>query len=342
MKNGTRFIDLAAHGGCSKKAPASDLRRMLMSMSCKTSVDNSFSDSGVFAVDGNDLVSSVDIVLPMTLDPSDFGEITVSHVLSDLYAAGAFPEFALCVLGVPSGLRACEAPIVDCMVAAERKLRSEGATLIGGHTLVDQSDFFLGFSVVGKPIGKRAFKHNGARFGDDIILTKPLGTSIASLRWKVKEAKTEDHLDVLSGMKRSNKDAAFILSKHLVNACTDISGYGLLGHLYEVLVDSGVASKIDQSSLISYDTVEKLLDPYKTKQFLENRKYVDRVLTGHMSPKEADECYLFDAQVSGGLLVFLRPEKTEVVLKELNNSGYSAGKIGVVVEGSPGEIELSS
>lgn len=331
-----RFIDHAEHGGCSKKVPALQLMSMLGSIG----IDTSFSDSGEIEVGTTRFLSSIDVVLPMTLSPSDFGTIVVSHVFSDLYAAGGKPEFAMCVLGLPSGLDADDRDVVAMMSSAIAKIGDEGGVLLGGHTLADQSDLYLGFCVVGRPWNGTGLPHNGAKTGDSIVLTKPLGTSVASIRWKLHEADAADHQDVLDGMKLSNRDASKVLSNYKINSCTDVSGYGLVGHLHEMLKHSGVAGELYQNSLLSYPSIKDIWDPYKTQQFQNNRRYVDSIITGSMSPKEIDECHLFDAQVSGGLLYCVDKGKVDETLDALEACGYQPAVIGQVKSGRVGSIEL--
>lgn len=343
----TRFIDYATHGGCSKKVPALQLQKLLSSMNIENKnttakpIDCTFSDSGIFEFNNTTLVSSVDVVLPMTLDPADFGEITVAHVLSDLYATGARALFSLCVLGLPSGVSANDPKVLSMMQGANSKLREEGAVLVGGHTLADQEDLFLGFSAVGTPWKNKPIPHASAQCGDNLILTKPLGTSLASLRWKFEEASSSEHSDVLEGMKRSNKDASKILSEYPINACTDVTGYGLMGHLHEILKESKKSAVIWQDNLVGYKSLDSILDPYKTQIFHHNRRYVNNILDGRISAREIDECYLFDAQVSGGLLCSAPSKYSKAILSDLTEKGYSPFIIGEITNNNPGTIELT-
>ena len=133
---GDRFIDLAAHGGCSKKGPAVEIRELLNAVQKAysgahlESISKNFPDTGVYRPNGKTLLSTVDIVLPMTLSPIDFGKITVSHVLSDLYASGGLPLFALCLLGIRTGMRASSDEAVAVMTAAVEQLVIENVALV--------------------------------------------------------------------------------------------------------------------------------------------------------------------------------------------------------------------
>jgi selenide,water dikinase len=347
--NEARFIDLAADGGCSKKGPAKQIRELLRKVQRKYSgahletISENFPDTGIYPGNGKSLLSTVDIVLPMTAFPADFGKITVNHVLSDLYASGGLPLFALCLLGVRTGNQADKSPAVEVMTAAAQQLSAEDTLLVGGHTMTDQEDFYLGFAAVGRPIGERQFEQAKAEPGDSLILTKPLGTSIATLRWKSKQASDSEHRDVIEGMLKSNRQAAISLSKHTVRACTDVTGYGFFGHLYNVLFASKVGARIEASRIACYPSLSGISHPGNSRQLAYNREYVQPGLTLSTKPTLFLEALLFDSQVSGGLLVSVPADEAEVILAELRHSGYSPMIVGEVVEapgGRGGTIEL--
>jgi selenide, water dikinase len=342
-----RFIDLAAHGGCSKKGPAKEIRNLLKRVQESYSgshlelISKNFPDTGIYT-NGQTLLSTIDVVLPMVLSPADFGKITVSHVLNDLYAGGALPLFALCILGVPSNMKADSDDAVKVLAAAVEQLSAENALLVGGHTMVEQEDFYLGFSAVGTLIGSAPFEQAQAQPGDRLILTKPLGTSIATLRWKMGEASEADHGDVIAGMLRSNREAALFLSKHSIHACTDVTGYGLLGHLYNILFASGVAAKIRTSEIPCYDSLRSVLRPDYSRQAIHNSEYVAADLKRSVELTPQMEALLFDSQVSGGLLASVRAEDAPDILAGLQAAGYIPSIIGEVCDGAAGAIELTN
>lgn len=341
-----RFIDLASHGGCSKKGPATQVRNLLQRVQREYSdthlelVSQNFPDCGSYQ-NGELLLSTIDIVLPMTLSPIDFGKITVCHTLSDLYASGGLPMFALCVLGVPGGMAADADVVVEVMGAASGQLNSEGAVLVGGHTMTEQEDFYLGFSAVGRPIGSAAFAQASASDGDAIILTKPLGTSIATARWKLGHADEIEHADVIEGMKRSNRLAAMSLSKFGVHACTDVTGYGLVGHLFNILTASGTSAEIEASSICPYPSVRGVHSPEVSSQFWYNKDYTARYFKSVSPTSPLLDALLFDSQVSGGLLACVAGDEAEDVIAALKSSGDEAFKIGTVRAGLAGQIDLA-
>jgi selenide,water dikinase len=304
-------------------------------------ISKNFPDCGVFSLGGQTLLSTIDIVLPMALSPIDFGKITVCHVLSDLYASGGMPLFALCVLGIPAGMSAASSEAVQVMTAAIEQLAAENVVLVGGHTMTDQEDFYLGFSAVGRPIGNAPVAQAEAKPGDVLILTKPLGTSIATLRWKLEEASEAEHADVLRGMLQSNRAAAGVLSRYAPHACTDVTGYGLLGHLFNIMFASGVSAKISLSRIPCYESLTGVLRPDQSRQALHNMDYVRSVLTVSAEISPLLESLLFDSQVSGGLLTCVSPDLAQIVSDELLQAGFSPSWIGEVREGVPGAIEIT-
>jgi selenide, water dikinase len=341
-----RFIDLAAHAGCSKKGAAKEIRDLLSAVHDASSgkqlefVSKHFPDCGTYVVNGQTFLSTVDIVLPMTLSATDFGKIAVCHVLSDLYASGGIPLFALCILGVPSGMSASSDEAIQVMTAAVEALSSENVLLVGGHTMTDQQDFYLGFAAIGQPICEIPFDQGHAQTGDVLVLTKPLGTSIATLRWKLEEASEAEHRDVIDGMLQSNREAANIIAKHKVHACTDVTGYGLLGHLYNILNASGIAARINVSKLPRYKSIAGVSNPDQSRQAIHNVDYIRPHLKLSFQLSSLDEALLFDSQVSGGLLFCTNRADAMQICKEFRQAGLTSTCVGEIVEGPAGEIEL--
>ena len=340
-----RFIDLALHGGCSKKGPATEVRNLLSKVQKAYSgshlelISKNFPDCGVYS-NGELLLSTVDIVLPMTLSSVDFGKITVSHVLSDLYASGGMPSFALCILGIPGGMRADSDLAVEVLTAAAQQLDAEKVALVGGHTMTDQQDFYLGFAAVGRAIAAKPFLQAAAEPGDILILTKPLGTSIATARWKLEQASEDDHRDVIEGMRKSNRDAALFLANRMIHACTDITGYGFLGHLYNILNASSVAAKIYLSKVPIYESLQDVTTPDDSSQFWHNKEYIKAHFTSSVSITPLMDSLLFDSQVSGGLVISVPPEEVSPISNGLRKAGYSVSLVGEVCAGKAGAIEL--
>lgn len=344
----TRFIDLAHHGGCSKKAPATDLHQLFGKLSIQklgqpiSDIASGFPDVGIFSLDKVSAVSTVDIVLPMVLSASDFGEITVAHVLSDIYAGIAKPSFALAILGVPKGRTSGDDEIVDLMSAAIRKLSSAGVALVGGHTMSEQEDLFLGFAAVGTPLSNRDLSHNRAlSVGDALVLTKPLGGSLASLRWKMGGVDETSHRDVLDSMRTLNSAAAEIASAFDIRGCTDITGYGLTGHLRNMLISAGCSATLDTAAIPIFNSVSGLdeTEVVQTRQYWHNLDYVSNFLIGSAQLSELQRTCFVDSQVSGGLLLAVADAASTDFVKKCRDSDVDAHVIGRVTRTvDPGTI----
>lgn len=309
-----RFIDLANHSGCSKKMGACMLDGFLNTLSTGDSAEaiklllKDKPDAGIFPFRGVQLASTVDIVYPSALSPADFGTIAVNHVLNDIYAVGAKPLIALSILGLPKGVEGTDERIVRMMQAAITNLHSSGSTLMGGHTLVEQEDLMFGFSV----IGFRDCPTDSQSVGQDdvIVLNKPLGTSVGIGLWKMYPEASTKYQDVLEGMLRSNERLSECLGRFGINAVTDVSGYGFLGHLINVLKRYNVSAEIITSACPIYNSVATIpsSDQPTSRQFSGNWEYCEAytLQLKHIAPQL--HAFLLDAQISGGLIFICSPE----------------------------------
>jgi selenide,water dikinase len=352
MSSEPRFLDLSLHGGCSKKVGGKDLQRLL-SDSEDSATENPFSDIKgwmdfglYYREDRPDeaLISNVDIVLPMVPEPADFGEIVVAHVLSDIYTSGAKPLFGLNILGVQQNINLSSNgnDIKSMLAGAAQKLKSAGARLVGGHSIGNQSDLYYGLAAFGVIKKDSLITNRGAKTGDALVLTKPLGTSIASKLWKRDHHRKDEFQDVLEGMKQLNDIAAEEMLQCEAHACTDITGFGLLGHTHNLLRASGVACVINVERLPIYDSVQDFGGAEcETMIFDKNKDYVGEYIddtNADLNPLIQDVIY--DAQVSGGLLVSLSADKADEYVGRLSKRGITASIIGKVVEGEMGHIRL--
>lgn len=340
-----RFIDFASHVGCSNKLGATELSKLLEHLwpqDLSTSGQSVWADYGSYALDDCVIVSNVDIILPMVTSPTDFGKIVTAHALSDLYTAGARPLFALNILGIPTGLDISSGELGAMLLAGKTALEDSGASLLGGHTLCDQTDLFYGMAVVGIANKDSLITNAGAKVGDALVLTKALGTSIASINWKEDPTKVDDFRDVLEGMVATNKIAGGELSNSGVSAATDVTGFGFLGHLHNLLLSSRVSAEIWTDKLPVYGSIRKLIDnTHPTKIWRSNFDYVLPFVEFHgvrFSPFL--ENILFDSQVSGGLVVTLPPHNAASFIDKLTAQGVQATIIGEIIDGQPGSIRL--
>jgi selenide, water dikinase len=344
-----RFIDLAVHGGCSKKLGALDLQILLSGLtSAQSSTQkpsySSWLDFGRFDLDEKVLVSNVDIILPMVISPSDFGKIAVAHVLSDIYTSGAAPLFALNILGIHKEINSDKSEIIEMLNSASEQLNASNIALVGGHTISEQDDLYYGLAAVGIVDKDKLVTNDGANKGDALVLTKPLGTSIASINWKDNLEIPDNFQDVLFGMKQLNDVASKEMSNYGATACTDITGFGFLGHTHNLLKASEVSAVIYSNKIPIYESVKPFINhTHPTKIWGSNFDYVSKYVEFkgvNFSPLL--ESILYDAQVSGGLLISLPPSKADSFVNSLQNKGINAVIIGEVTEGNSGHIDIVS
>jgi selenide,water dikinase len=347
--NPKKFIDYAHHGGCSAKLEAPRLRDLLAPLD----EEAGFSDAGVAYTGGRGYASSVDVVLPMIDDPEVFGRIVVVHVLSDLYAVGAKPLFAMNVLALPkpedddpdpgATNRAIDADVREMLLAADSLLEQTGVERVGGHSLVLESLFF-GLAATGLLPEGGGTSNAAARPGDVLVLTKPVGTSIATKSWKAEKAGREDFEDVVAGMLRFNQAASEAMLELTRSSCTDVSGFGLLGHLHNMLLASKVSARIECEAVPVYETVTEALpelEPdHNTRIFDSNLAYVRASVENIDRLDDKRKLLFLDAQISGGLLVAVPPGEKNDFLAGLKRGGDRGWVIGSVGEGPAGAITL--
>jgi selenide,water dikinase len=289
------------------------------------------------------MASSVDVVLPMIDDPALFGRIATAHVLNDLYAVGASPGFGLNILGLPK-----EAPdtlvdkqVSEMMAASEEALEAEGATLCGGHTL--ESDFlFFGLSASGIVPAERTVGLDQAEVGDQLILTKPLGTSVATKAWKMTDLRPDAFPDVLAGLLGSNGPAsrAILTCEHA--GCTDISGFGFFGHLHNLVTASGVAASIETRRLPVYaSTREYATHDSGTRLYSANAEFAAQSVHGLTDLDPIDRMIFCDSQISGGLLISVAKTDLENLISQIESEGGECHMIGRVVAGDAGNVVLN-
>ena len=274
-------------------------------------------DAGVFRLpNGQALVQTVDFFTPIVDDPYAYGQIAAANSLSDVYAMGGRP---LTVLNI-----ACFDPArapADVWAAVFKgmadKVAESGAVIVGGHSVVDDEPKF-GCAVTGLVDPEHMFANTGARPGDRIFLTKPLGTGIVTTGAKNDAARNADLKEAITAMSTLNKDAAELGLKHGVKCATDITGFGLAGHLYNIARASKVSIRIDSSRLPLLHGLERLVDEGHTTGGAErNREFVGDDLTFNDNVPKWMHAVIIDPQTSGGLALFSKeplPEAVEIGL----------------------------
>lgn len=296
-------------------------------------------DAAVYLLDdGRALVVTVDFFTPVVDDPFDFGRIAAVNALSDIYAMGARPLLALNLLGFPRGL--LDEGIAEEIIRGGSEVANEaGVPVLGGHS-VDDPEPKYGMVVVGE-VGADALITNAqARPGDALVLTKPLGTGVVATAVKAGASPDVVVVRAVSSMTWLNKGASEVMVRAGVRAATDVTGFGLLGHLRVLLGASGCSGEVEVASVPLLDGVLELIAdghvPGGTQRNLED--IAADVDFGSTSP--AQRTVLCDAQTSGGLLMAVPPEKLDELLAEMDGEAPVAAVIGRVVEGAAGKIRL--
>ncbi len=293
-------------------------------------------DAGVYLVrDDLALVQTVDFFTPIVDDPYLFGRIAALNSVNDVWAMGGEAITALAVACFPrKGVD--HAILGEIFRGGLEVLIENGITLLGGHT-VDDPEIKFGYAVTGTIDPRKIVGNAGARVGDALVLTKPVGTGIVSTAIKFERAPAEVVDASIATMLMSAREAARLMLAHDAHGGTDVTGFGLVGHAYEVAAASGVALEIDAAAVPVLPGVLELAPVNKTRGDTTNRDYVE----GHYGARPSvDENLLrvvFDPQTAGGLLVALAPDRAEAFVAALKAAGYAdAAVIGRVTGEHPG------
>ncbi len=286
------------------------------------------------------LVQTVDFFTPVVDDPYTFGQVAAANAFSDVYAMGGDPLTCLNIVGFP--IKRLDIGVLRRILEGGlSKIREAGAVLVGGHS-VDDEELKYGLSVTGLVHPDRVVTNGGAKPQDRLILTKPLGTGIIATALKGGMASEGAVARITESMTALNKRPSELMREIGVNACTDITGFGLLGHALEMASASKIGVIIDSSKVSLFAEAEEYaamgLIPGGTRS---NRDFFScRVdVKGQLSPALLD--ILYDPQTSGGLLISLPPEKAENLVKKLHREGWgTAATIGEVVAEPAGRIMI--
>lgn len=281
---------------------------------------------------GKSLVQSVDFFPAIVDDPYLFGQIAANHALSDIFAMGAVPQSALAVAGIPFGApEKAEDLLRQMLLGANEIFRLTRTNLAGGHTS-ECPELALGFVINGLADTGDVLRKGGLRHGDALILTKALGTGVLFAAEMRLEAKGRWIDGAIESMLQSSQRASEILREHGAVACTDITGFGLAGHLVEMLEASGVAAEVQLQSLPRLAGAASCLKAgVLSSLYPENFKLWDRVTNGHVAPEHPAFPLLFDPQTSGGLLSGIPESNVANCLEALREAGYErASRIGRV------------
>ena len=278
-------------------------------------------DCSVYPIDDNNLlIQSLDFFTPIVDNPYDFGRIAAANSLSDIYAMGGKPIFALNITCFPTDDLPLEV-LHQILKGGKDIAQQAGVPILGGHSIKDKEPKY-GLVVSGIVDKKQIIKNNNAKINDNLILTKPIGTGIISTAIKRNEASDNDIKNIINIMTDLNNKASNAMNQIKVNACTDITGYGLIGHLKEMCESSEVQANInfEKIPLIENTDVfaEKNIIPGGTKR---NFEHFNDIINFNIELPMFKKLIMFDAQTSGGLLISVSQENTNYLIEELKKQG---------------------
>jgi selenide,water dikinase len=298
-------------------------------------------DAGVYQLDGERaLVQTVDFITPVVDDPEIFGQIAAANALSDVYAMGGRPLTALNICCFPDkGIESSD--LAGILKGGSDKVREAGAALVGGHTVRD-AELKYGLSVTGLVHPAGIVRNATAREGDALLLTKPIGTGALISAYRNRAASDATFKEAVAEMTRLNANASRLMLEHGAHACTDITGFGILGHAFEVAEGSGVGMRIDASRVPRYEeSLELIRKGVGTAVTRCNLRLVEGKLRVRGSLPEELLTLLADPQTSGGLLIAVAPESCDALLRALVDAGESrACRIGEVFAAASPILEV--
>jgi selenide,water dikinase len=296
-----------------------------------------FADAGVYKISADcALVQSVDFFTPIVDDPATFGRIAAANALSDIYAMGGRPLTVMNLVGFPTCLE--NDILVEILQGGAEKVQEAGAVIVGGHTVEDDEPKY-GLAVTGLIDPANLVTTAGAKTGDRLVLTKPLGSGILATALKGELIQEEQMADAINDMQTLNKTAAETMIQVGVNACTDITGFGLMGHLLEMAEASQVGIELESTALHVYPQVIELaaLGLVPVGSYRNRDHYLPNVVNREQIPVEIVDI-LADPQTSGGLVISVTEEKRDRLLKILESVGCKAFEIGKIVADHPGKM----
>src|SRR5919199_1767990 len=332
-----KLTDLAACGGCAAKYSAARLEELLQGF-VPAEAENLLvglapaDDAAVYKLDDDRaLIFTLDFFPPLVDDPEAYGAIAATNALNDVFAMGGTPLLALSIAAFPE-----ELPLdvlARVFSAADEQVRAAGALLAGGHTIRDVEPKY-GLAVVGTVHPDAIWPKNGARAGDALFLTKPLGTGLVLSGWNRGEVDTAAFEAAVAWMRTLNKDAADALRGFGPNAVTDVTGFGLLGHAHEMAERSGVRVQLEAERLPALDgALQAARAGVRTGGDPRNRDFAGPHVDAH-GVDDATLALAYDPQTAGGLLVSLPSERSAVLEAEFAARQLFLRRIGRVEEGA--------
>ena len=296
-------------------------------------------DAGVYRISKDlALIQTVDFFTPIVDDPYWFGQIAAANALSDVYAMGGVPKTAMNLVAFP--LKQMDLSVLRQIIqGGVDKLAEADVVLIGGHSIEDK-ELKYGLSVNGWVHPTRVLTKKNLKTGDRLVLTKPLGTGIVSTAVKAGMAPPELVESVTHLMAELNRKAAEIMSRFEVHACTDVTGFGLLGHLAEMVSGSGLGVRLISDRVpVIRDALGFAAMGLIPAGAYKNREFREPMIAIAETVERTRQDILFDPQTSGGLLISIREDQTDALVEALRNAGIDqAAHIGEVLKGPEEKI----
>jgi selenide,water dikinase len=301
---------------------------------------NTGDDAAVYRLDERTaIVFTVDFFTPIVDDARDWGRIAAANAFSDVYAMGGRPLLCLNIAGWPRDALPLEL-LAEVLEGGAAIAREAGALIVGGHTIDDPEPKY-GMAVVGLVEPDRLVTNAAAQPGDALVLTKPLGLGVISTAIKAGAAPADVVANAIGTMTALNAGGAEAMRATGARAATDVTGFGLLGHLHEMLLASGAAARIRADRVPSLEGARALTEaghiPSGTRR---NRRAIEAYTSVNDEVDDVTRWLLCDAQTSGGLLIASQPHELDRLLAELAARGVHGAEIGRVIEGDPGAIRL--
>jgi selenide,water dikinase len=296
-------------------------------------------DAGVYRLsDDLAIIQTVDFFTPIVDDPYQFGQIAVANALSDIYAKGGRPLTAMNIVCFP--IKTMDISILrEILTGGLDKMREAGVILVGGHSVEDK-ELKYGLSVTGTIHPLKVIRNTGCKDGDELILTKPLGVGIinTALKGDMVDRATVDK--AMCNMATLNSKASELMRNTAINACTDVSGFGLLGHACEMIESTDVCMVIDSTSVPYIPEAKELAEmglvpggTHRNRDFRAHMVEISEKVPAYMVD------ILFDPQTSGGLLISLPAENADRLLNAMHEEDINdAAIIGKILDGSKGKI----
>jgi selenide,water dikinase len=344
--NSVRLTQFAKRAGCAAKQPPDYLLSLLARLPAvqdpNVLVGHATSDDAAVYRLSDDLalILTTDFFTPIVDRPYDFGAVAAANALSDVYAMAGTPLAALSLVGFPSGALPPEV-LAEILRGAAEKASEAGIALVGGHTIQTEEPIF-GLAVAGKVDPQKVITNAGAHAGDFLILTKPLGLGIITTAAKRDQDRLNAIAEAIAVMSTLNREAARVVAQAGAHALTDVTGFGLLGHLRNLAAASGVSAVVwhDLVPILApaLEYVKEEMAPGGTHA---NRRFLSGWVDYDPDITELEQLLLCDAQTSGGLLAALPGDSAPAVVRELRALGATAtALIGSIEPGKPGRIHV--